>query len=85
MAGMKDFGLRFLVSLVSSVIAFHLAFRQWMAFFLRIHHERNLGVAAALAIQSYAVGYCAAIICFILVFIVMGLKFPFLRPKSSDH
>jgi hypothetical protein len=53
---MENFVLRFLVALVSSVVAFHLAFnslgREWGNIFLRHHHERGLGVAVELAISS---------------------------------
>jgi hypothetical protein len=89
MAGMDDarvenFILRILAALGSSVIAFYIAIREWPKHFLRVHHERGLGPAAGLLVQSYAVAFLAAIGCFVLVFFLMGFKFPILRLKRSN-
>jgi hypothetical protein len=90
MAGMdnariENFVLRLLAALVSSMIVYRLAFREWANHFLRVHPERGLGPAAGLLFQSIEVGLLAAIGCFVLVFFLMRFKFPILRRKNPDH
>ncbi len=89
MAGMNNFILRTLVALGSSGIAFFVAFNTlgpaWGKYSLRHNPERGLGPAAALGIEFYLIGFGAAIICFLLVFFLMGFKYPILRRKIPDQ
>ena len=89
MAGMDNFILRTLVALGSSAMAFYIAFNTlapaWGKYSLSHNPERGLGPAAGLLIQFYLIGLGAAIICFLLVFFLMGFKYPILRRKNPDQ
>ena len=88
MAGMNNFILRTLVALGSSGIAFYIAFNTlapaWGDYSLRHNPERSLGAAAGLAIEFYLIGFGAAIICFLLVFFLMGFKYPIFTRRTPD-
>jgi hypothetical protein len=86
---MNNFILRTLVALCSSGIAFFIAFYTlapaWVNYSLRHNPERGLGPAAVVLIQFFLIGYGAAIFCFLLVFFLMGFKYPILRRKNPDQ
>lgn len=90
MAGMENFVLRTLAALVSSLLVFYLDLNlsvyvcvEWEKIFPR-HYTPGLGEAAGFLFEVYFVRFLVAIICFVLVFILMGRKFPISSPKSSD-
>ena len=80
---MENFVLRFSTALLSSVIAFHIAAREWEKIYLRHHPEGGLGIAAGGLFQFFWAGSLAALACFVLVFFLMGLKFPIFNRRGS--
>jgi hypothetical protein len=90
MAGMENFVLRTLAALVSSALVFYLDLNlsvyarvEWEKFF-PLHRTPGVGAAAGFLFEVYFVRFLVAIICFVVVFILMGRKFPISSPKSSD-
>jgi hypothetical protein len=91
MAGMENFVLRTLAAFASSVLVFYLDLD--LSFYSCVASGENLSsalhsglrAAAGFLFEVYFVRFQAAIICFVLVFILMGRNFPISPPQTADN